>query len=101
MKKITDNQSEKVVLANKDGSENDNSLTITNSTLETQEDSDLESSDHVVTYDDTERSNISLNNPISESNEKTNENSANERPTFNRTYDKNASDETEVDSSDV
>lgn len=69
---------------------------IANSDMQNNE--DLDESDEFTTYDETEKSNVPENDPIAESNEHTNDNRFNDRPTFNRTYDKNASDEPEVDS---
>ena len=65
----------------------------------TYEEKNFEESDDFHKYDDTEHSNLDPNDPIAKSNEHTNENSLNERPTFNRTYDKNESEE--VDSKDA
>ena len=66
---------------------------------ETQNSNSTEEDEDFTTYDDIEHSNVPDNSAISESNDHINENSTNERPTFNRTYDKNASNSTEVTSS--
>ncbi len=57
-------------------------------------------SDDFKKYDDVDRANVDIDDEISRINEKTNENSENERPTFNRTYDKNSSDVEDVGKDD-
>jgi hypothetical protein len=59
-------------------------------------DEDFEDTDDFLKYDDTEASNIPNSDPIAKSNESLNENSKNGTPTFTRTYDKNASDESNL-----
>lgn len=59
---------------------------------------DFEKVDDFLEYDDTQNSNIPDNDPIAESNESLNDNSTNERPTFNRTYDKNTADDSKRNS---
>ncbi|RYZ88178.1 MAG: hypothetical protein EOP06_11420 [Proteobacteria bacterium] len=56
-------------------------------------DENFDDTDDFLKYDDTQNSNVDQDDAIAESNESTNENAKNETPTFNRTYDKNASDE--------
>ncbi|MBF6608613.1 MAG: hypothetical protein ITG00_07730 [Flavobacterium sp.] len=56
-------------------------------------DESFDESDDFHKYDDTDNSNVDDNDPIAISNDHINENSANERPTFIRTYDKNAPDD--------
>lgn len=55
-------------------------------------DEDFDETDDFHKYDDVDKANVDIDDEISTSNEATNENSENERPTFIRTYDKNASD---------
>jgi hypothetical protein len=54
---------------------------------------DFDDSDDFHKYDDTDNSNVDQDDEIATSNDTMNEHSENDRPTFNRTYDKNASDE--------
>ncbi|HEX8562098.1 MAG TPA: hypothetical protein VF676_03865 [Flavobacterium sp.] len=53
-------------------------------------DEDFEESDDFHKYDDVDKANVDIDDEISRSNENLNANSENERPTFIRTYDKNA-----------
>lgn len=63
------------------------------STYDKKSDDDFDESDDFHKYDDTENSNIDANDPIAVSNDHINENALNDRPTFNRTYDKNEAEE--------
>ena len=63
-----------------------------NRDTEGKDDEDFEESDDFHKYDDVDKANVDIDDEISLSNESTNSNRENERPTFNRTYDKNASD---------
>ncbi len=56
-----------------------------------KDDEDFEESDDFHKYDDVDKANVDIDDEISKSNEALNHNSENERPTFIRTYDKNAS----------
>ena len=60
--------------------------------LTTKDDQDFEESDDFHKYDDVDRANVDIEDEISKSNEALNSHSENERPTFIRTYNKNASD---------
>ena len=57
-------------------------------------------SDDFKKYDDVDGANVDLDNELSRIGEKTNENRENDRPTFNRTYDKNSSDVEDVGQND-
>jgi len=60
--------------------------------LNSKDDETFEESDDFHKYDDVDKANVDIDDEISRSNETLNSHSENERPTFNRTYDKNASD---------
>ena len=61
-----------------------------NDDLNSKDDEDFEESDDFHKYDDVDKANVDIDDEISKSNEALNHNSENERPTFIRTYDKNA-----------
>lgn len=66
-------------------------------THDIKDDENFDESDDFHKYDDVDHSNVDPSDPIAQSNEKMNKNSENERPTFNRTYDKNAPDDDSID----
>ncbi|HEX8269643.1 MAG TPA: hypothetical protein VF581_07095 [Flavobacterium sp.] len=61
-----------------------------NQDTEGKDEGEFEESDDFHKYDDVDKANVDIDDEISKSNESLNANSENERPTFIRTYDKNA-----------
>ena len=67
------------------------------SALDPKDDENFDESDDFHKYDDVDHSNIPEDDPIAISNEHMNDNSVNERPTFNRTYDRNTGDDSDIE----
>lgn len=88
----TDENNSKMFLDDGKDRQIDNPGLNQDSTYDHKDDS-FEDTDDFHKYDDTDNSNVEDDDPIAKSNSKINSNSINERPTFNRTYDKNAPDD--------
>ena len=67
------------------------------SALDPKDNEDFDESDDFHKYDDIDHSNVPEDDPIAISNAKMNDNAANERPTFNRTYDRNTADDDDIE----
>lgn len=69
------------------------------SALDPKDNENFDESDDFHKYDDVDHSNVPDDDPIAKSNERMNANSSNERPTFNRTYNRNTADKDNIEDS--
>jgi hypothetical protein len=84
--------SEEKYLSDNDPRKIDNPELNQDADTNSKDDESFDESDDFHKYDDVDKANVDIDDEISRSNQSLNEHSDNSRPTFIRTYDKNASD---------